>query len=96
MQEDELPDDAAVYLVEEPRLFSQSLIWDLQRRFYERHGVEAWGEGRIPFGISTSPHIATAYARVVFGFLRDWASKLNPQEPVYIVELGAGSGRLGV
>lgn len=95
MQEDELPDDAAVYPVEEPRLFSQSLIWDLQRRFYERHGVAAWGQGRIPFGISTSPHIAAAYARVVFGFLRDWAAMLNPREPVYIVELGAGSGRLG-
>ncbi len=95
MQDDELPEDAAVYPVEEPRLFSQSLIWDLQRRFYERHGIEAWGEGRIPFGISTSPHIAAAYARVVFGFLRDWAPALNGQEPVYIVELGAGSGRLG-
>jgi len=88
-------DDAPRFLVEGPKLFSESLIWELQRRFYERHGIEAWGGGRIPFGISTSPHIAAAYARVFFGFLRDWLPVLDRSQPVYIVELGAGSGRLG-
>lgn len=86
---------AAQFVVEEPVLFSESLIWELQRRYYERQGIAAWGEGRIPFGISTSPHIAAAYARVFFGFLRDWQANLDPREPVYIIELGAGSGRLG-
>lgn len=95
MHDDQPEDDAPSFPVEGPRLFSQSLIWELQRRFYERNGIEAWGEGRIPFGISTSPHIAAAYARVFFGFLRDWLPQLNLDEPVYIVELGAGSGRLG-
>lgn len=95
MQDEHIQEDAASFPVEGPRLFSESLIWDLQRRFYERYGIEAWGQGRIPFGISTSPHIAAAYARVVFGYLRDWAAALDPREPVYIVELGAGSGRLG-
>lgn len=94
--QDGAPEEAAAqFVVEEPVLFSESLIWDLQRRFYERHGIDAWGEGRIPFGISTSPHIAAAYARVFFGFLRDWQARLEPGEPVYIIELGAGSGRLG-
>ena len=83
------------YPVESPKYFSQSLIWELQRRYYDRHGIAAWAESRIPFSISTSPHIAAAYARVVFGFLRDWQSRLDPGEPVYIVEIGAGSGRLG-
>ncbi len=95
MQEAEIEGGTASFPVEGPRLFSQSLIWDLQRQFYEQHGIEAWGEGRIPFGISTSPHIAMAYSRVVFGFLRDWLPKLDLDAPVYIVELGAGSGRLG-
>jgi hypothetical protein len=88
-------EDEAQFLVEEPRVFSESLLWNLQRRYYDLHGINAWGEGRIPFSISTSPHIAGAYARVFFGFLRDCVDTLDPTEPVYIVEIGAGSGRLG-
>ncbi|MEO8541225.1 MAG: tetratricopeptide repeat protein [bacterium] len=96
--EDEEPveeEESFDYLVEEPKLFSESLIWELQRRYYGRHGIKAWSEGRIPFGISTSPHIAGAYARFAFACLRDWNSTLDLSEPVYIIELGAGSGRLG-
>ena len=78
---------SADYLVEEPRLFSESLIWDLQRQFYAHHGIGAWAEGKVPFGISTSSHIAAAYARVVFGFLRDCLSTLDTSEPVYILSL---------
>ncbi len=95
MQDEQSEEESAAFPVQDARLFSESLIWDLQRRFYERHGIEAWGQGRIPFGISTSPHIGAAYARVLFGYLRDWAASLDPSEPVYVIELGAGSGRLG-
>lgn len=87
--------DSAEYLVEDTRPFSQSLIWQLQRQYYDRHGINAWGENRIPFNITTSPYIAGAYARIVFGFLRDWQAQLDLSEPVYIIEIGAGSGRLG-
>src|SRR5262249_55039171 len=49
-----------------------------------------------------NPYVARAYAQVLFGWLRDMVAisapgqtlPLDPSQPVYIVELGAGSGRL--
>ena len=83
---------------------SRSLLWQLQRNYFERHGIEAWRSGAVPHHITSSPFIADAYARVVMGFLRDWTMQkhsdersfvapLDHSQPVYIVELGSGSGR---
>ncbi|APR88326.1 TPR domain protein [Minicystis rosea] len=83
---------------------SQSLLWELQRAFFEREGPRAFSGGAVPHYITSNPFIAGAYATVVQGFLRDCrrsagageetAPRLfDPREPVYIVELGAGSGR---
>jgi hypothetical protein len=80
--------------LEQRKRLSQSLIWTLQRSFYERHGVEAWRREGIPYHITSNTFIAEAYAQVVLGFLRDW-SPFDPGEPVYIVEMGAGHGRFG-
>jgi tetratricopeptide (TPR) repeat protein len=70
---------------------SESIVWQLQRELYNEHGIQAWAHGNVPQTITTTPYIARAYARVVLGYLRD----IDPEEPVYIVELGAGSGRFG-
>jgi len=72
---------------------SRSILWRLQRNYFERHGIEAWRSGAVPHHITSSPFIADAYARVVLGFLRDWNSSLDHSQPVHIVELGSGSGR---
>jgi len=75
---------------------SRSMIWTWQRSFYERRGVEAWRSEGVPFHITSNPYIAQAYARVVHGWLRDLLlNKIDPLEPVTIVELGAGHGRFG-
>ncbi len=83
------------YVVEENKPFSKSLIWELQRQYYINHGAKAWSQMRIPFGITTNPFIAMAYSRMIYGFLRDWLPQIDISEPVYIIEIGAGSGRLG-
>ncbi|NET56060.1 MAG: tetratricopeptide repeat protein [Symploca sp. SIO2E6] len=73
---------------------SKSLLWRFQRNFFDRQGVEAWNQGTVPHYITSNPFIANAYAKVIFGFLRDChAQGLNTDQPVYIMELGAGSGR---
>lgn len=77
---------------------SRSMIWSWQRSFYERRGVEAWRSEGVPFHITSNPYIAQAYARVVYGWLRDCLrdnALFDPAEPVTIVELGAGHGRFG-
>ncbi len=100
MTQDSMPpteDDyiRAEHLVEAGRPFSQSYIWQMQRRYYETQGIEAWSQNRIPFAISTGPVIAHAYAQMVYALIQDMQGQLNADEPLYIIEVGAGSGRLG-
>jgi tetratricopeptide (TPR) repeat protein len=68
-------------------------LWQIQRRYFEDQGVEAWYKNVVPHYITSSPYIAQAYARVALGYLRDVQAWLAPDEPVYMLELGAGSGR---
>lgn len=74
--------------------FSESPIWELQRSYYEDQGIKAWQSGEVPQYITSNPIIAVAYAEMMFGFLQDRARLGFTSEPVTIVELGAGSGRL--
>lgn len=90
-------------LLEDKQRFSKSLLWQLQRNFFEQQGIEAWRQGTVPHYITSNPHIANAYAQVVLGFLRDCyaipnpqdssVAAINPDQPIYIIELGSGSGR---
>ncbi len=80
-------DDERVLEREVP--LSRSILWRLQRRYFEQRGVDAWRRGEVPHYVTSNPFIADAYARVIAGFLRD----AGGAEPVDVVELGAGSGR---
>ena len=69
---------------------SRSQIWELQKAYYMRQGMDAWNEGFLPSFMSSSAFVARTYADLIEGFIRD----CNSDAPVTIVELGAGSGRL--
>jgi hypothetical protein len=83
-----------MYVLESNAPLSRSMVWRLQRTFYSDQGVAAWSQSHVPQSVTTSPNIAAAYARIALGFLRDLRAHLDPSQPVYLVELGAGSGRL--
>ncbi len=79
---------------------SQSLIWRRQREFYVQRGLKAWTEDNVPQFITNNPFIAEIYARIVFNFLcecmelgRKESRPLSPQNPLRILELGAGPGK---
>ncbi|MFC4301995.1 tetratricopeptide repeat protein [Cohnella boryungensis] len=74
--------------------FSEAPIWNIQRKYYEEEGTKAWNNDQVPQYITSNPMIATSYAEMIFGFLQDRANKEYSSEPVMIVELGAGTGRL--
>ena len=75
-----------------PGSLSQSRVWELQRAYYEREATEAFAQ--VPHQIVDNPYVARAFARVVAGFVRDCArGGLDPAQPLYVVELGAGAGR---
>lgn len=84
--------EARERILDERCHLSESVLWDLQRSFFECRGVDAWCSGGVPSYVTTNPYIARAYARVVAAFLRD-CRPTDPTRPIYIVELGAGSGR---
>jgi len=66
--------------------------------FYDRKGVKSWSQGIVPHFITCNAFIGRAYAKVLLGFIRDCTGpnakmRLDPSEPLYVVELGAGSGK---
>jgi tetratricopeptide (TPR) repeat protein len=87
-----------VFLERDARL-STSSLWGFVRQFYDDKGVRAWADRLIPSHVTSNAFMAEAYARLIMRFLQDCASQpagsplaLDPDEPVYIVELGAGPG----
>src|SRR5690606_4319515 len=75
--------------------FSDAPIWDINRQYYEQAGLNAWNNDQVPQYISSNPLMGKTYAELIFGFLQDRATKNDSLEPIFIVELGAGIGRLG-
>jgi tetratricopeptide (TPR) repeat protein len=83
------------YQLEEGQVFSQSLLWGLQRRYYTEAGAAAWRDGDVPQYVTSNPVMANAYAEIVFAFWTDQRRKAaeTVAEPLVLCELGAGSGR---
>lgn len=77
------------------RPYAQSLLWELQARFYRERGVQAWREDEVPHYVTNNPVIAGSYAEVVFAALLDLRrlGRYPAGQPLHICELGAGTGR---
>ena len=90
-------EDAAVPLkrfqLEAPTNLSRSLLWKIQRNYYQRLGVDAWRKGLVPHYITSNAWVAQLYAQITLGHLRDIAASQPDVKRVNIIELGAGSGR---
>ena len=83
------------YLVlEQPKRFSESMLWDMQEEYYNSTGIDAWRKGEIPFYITSNPVMGKTYAEIVFAFLKDLARQDSITDKVYLLDLGAGHGRL--
>lgn len=70
-------------------------LWDHNRAFYAKAGATAFTEDVVPSNGTCNADIADAYATVIVAYLRDAvrAGQVDDSQPVYIVELAAGSGR---
>jgi len=73
-------------------MFAETAVTMTGYRFFAP--LYAVRDSRMPQYITSNPMIATAYAEMIFGFLQDRANKEDQSEPVFVVELGAGAGRL--
>jgi len=90
--------------VERGQRLSNSILWRLMREFYDQVGVEAWATGVVPHMVTSGPRLAWSASRVLLGYLRDLcraqdelptreAPVLSLGDPLYVVELGSGTGR---
>lgn len=74
-----------------PDRLSRLPVWDMLKRNYLA-GTAAWDSGSVPSHMSSNAFVAQRYAEVIAGFLKD---RPPGGQPVTILELGAGAGRLG-
>lgn len=82
------------YTIETNTPFSESLIWQLNRDFYHQRGILAWSDDIVPHHMTSNSKVGKTYAELIFGLLQDVAIKSDSHEKVYILEMGAGHGRL--
>lgn len=83
-----------VYELETQVPFSESLVWQLNRDYYQKVGIDAWRKQEVPHHLTSNSMVGKTYASLILGFLKDLRAK-DKNEKVYILELGAGHGRLG-
>ncbi|MCB9797050.1 MAG: hypothetical protein H6741_30565 [Alphaproteobacteria bacterium] len=77
---------------EAPARFSRSPIWRTHRAYFDEAGPRAWTEDGLPTQVTTGAMLAEAYAELLVDFAE--LAARDPEAPVYVVELGAGTGAL--
>ena len=83
------------HVVESRTPLPESVLWTIQRSFYDERGASAWAGGAVPHYITCNPSIAQGYAETILGFARDCraAGALPTGGVLRVLELGGGSGR---
>lgn len=69
---------------------SESMLWKLQEEYYAEESLQAWVN--VPFYSTSRMMFVGANAELVNSFLLDYSTKLDYEHPVYILEVGGGSG----
>ena len=82
--------DSEYFCVEQSARLFESRIWPLLEEYYQKASISAWNQ--IPFYPTSNPFIADIYADIIVTFLNDCGSELDLNEPLYILEMAAGSG----
>ena len=103
------PVDTDSSILEDRVPLMESRIWTYLSEYYKRTNPIFNENPETPTFISNSSYIASvgiemiwclvlqSYANVILKFVNDWYNTpmCDKSEPIYIVELGAGQGRLG-
>lgn len=84
--------------IEEGQRISQSKLWKLLEAYYVKLGPKAWAEHGTPSFGSSNPITAEQYAALTIAFFKDCLANpsqfpLDPTQPIYILDLGAGTGQ---
>ncbi|MBS1955559.1 MAG: SAM-dependent methyltransferase [Cyanobacteria bacterium SZAS-4] len=77
-------------VLEEDKRLSESMLWDMQEQYFEQQNLEAWK--RVPFRITSRMPFVESSFELVKAFLLDSANEIDFESPLYILEIGGGSG----
>lgn len=80
------------YALSSPAPFSESVLWQLQKRYFAKRGVEAWSCAEVPFYVTSNPTLANSYAQLVWAFRQDRRHLAPSEMPLTVCEVGGGSG----
>lgn len=82
-------------ILDRDKKFSESLLWDFQRAYFDTKGVDAWAKD-VPNYVTSNPFLANCYAQMTVRLAQDWVKKYPDAKnhPFYIMELGTGTGQL--
>jgi hypothetical protein len=69
---------------------SASTIWKRVAEVYARAGPEIWSE--VPAAVTGNPFVGDAFAAMLEAWLLDQSDAVDSREPLYVLELGAGTG----
>lgn len=86
-----MTDDYPRILLDQSKPLSECSIWDMLHDLYATAPANLLWEA-VPSHITSNPSIAGHYANLIVSFLMDCRSALNSAKPIYIIELGCGSG----
>jgi tetratricopeptide (TPR) repeat protein len=76
--------------LETDKSLSEPLLGKGQEDNFKTAGISAWRQA--PFNPTSNPFTGRAYAELILAFLFDARAWLKRDEPIYILELGAGTG----
>lgn len=93
-----MTDDVFMQTIEEGQKISQSKLWKLLEAYYIKLGPKAWAEHGTPSFGTSNPITAEQYALLTIAFFKDCLANpslypIDPSQPIYILDLGAGSGQ---
>jgi hypothetical protein len=64
----------------------------MQEDFYRVEGLSAWNENRVPSYLTNRMNFVETYVELFLAFIADSHAQLDFEEPLYIVDLGGGTG----
>lgn len=76
---------------------SNSILWQRMHEYYAHLGTEVWEEEVVPQQITNNTYLANNYAKLIIAQIQDYIladGKPSDDSPFYILEIGAGHGRL--
>lgn len=76
---------------------SNSILWQRMHEYYAHLGTEVWEDEVVPQQITNNTYLANNYAKLIVAQIQDYIlahGKPSDDSPFYILEIGAGHGRL--